>query len=140
MNKFIKFIIFVLIIVVIYSIIPYIVFLFSSPVGKDINNDFTVKKLQEMNFFISGKVVLASAILLKIKSNRLVNEDIARLDNLLYPSEDDEELNYSSYKARQDIDIPPLATPPTISTAFSIELFPNQLIICTPLYRIYDPF
>jgi len=46
-NKFIKFIIFVLIIVVIYSIIPYIVFLFSPPAGKDINNDFTVKKLQE---------------------------------------------------------------------------------------------
>ena len=31
----------------------------------------TVNKLQEMNFFISGKVLLASAILLRIKSYKL---------------------------------------------------------------------
>ncbi len=45
-----------------------------------------VKKLQEANLFISGKVLLASAILLKIKSERLITEDIGLLDNLMFPS------------------------------------------------------
>ena len=35
----------------------------------------TVKKLQEHNFFISGKVILASAILLKIKSVRSLDRE-----------------------------------------------------------------
>jgi len=51
----------------------------------------TVQKLKEMNFFISGKVVLASAILLKIKSDKLVNENIARFDNQLFYTEEMEE-------------------------------------------------
>ncbi|MBI5797757.1 segregation/condensation protein A [Candidatus Woesearchaeota archaeon] len=44
----------------------------------------TVKGLKEMNYFISGKVLLASAILLKIKSNRLVQEDINNFDAFLF--------------------------------------------------------
>ncbi|MDP2939930.1 MAG: segregation/condensation protein A [Candidatus Omnitrophota bacterium] len=50
----------------------------------------TVKKLQEMNFFISGKVLLASAILLKIKSYKLVAEEIPYLENLIFPPEPEE--------------------------------------------------
>ena len=50
----------------------------------------TIKKLQEMNFFISGKVLLASAILLKIKSNKLVAEEIPYLENLIFPPEPEE--------------------------------------------------
>jgi len=42
-----------------------------------------LKKLKEMDFRISGKVVLAAAILLKIKSDRFVNEDINALDSLM---------------------------------------------------------
>ncbi|MBI2148565.1 segregation/condensation protein A [Candidatus Woesearchaeota archaeon] len=45
-----------------------------------------VKKLQEANLFISGKVLLASAILLKIKSEKLIVEDIGVLDNLMFPA------------------------------------------------------
>lgn len=45
-----------------------------------------VKKLQESNLFISGKVLLASAILLKIKSEKLITEDIGVLDNLMFPA------------------------------------------------------
>lgn len=45
----------------------------------------TLKKLKDANFFISGKVLLASAILLKIKSDKFVNEDFVNFDNLLYP-------------------------------------------------------
>ena len=45
----------------------------------------TLKKLKEANFFVSGKVLLAASLLLKIKSERLVNEDFANFDALLYP-------------------------------------------------------
>src|SRR3989344_5700356 len=47
----------------------------------------TVRKLQEVNFFISGKVILASAILLKIKSDKLLTENIAQFDNQLFQRE-----------------------------------------------------
>lgn len=45
-----------------------------------------VKRMQQSNLFISGKVLLASAILLKIKSERLIIEDIGTLDNLMFPA------------------------------------------------------
>jgi segregation and condensation protein A len=51
-----------------------------------------LKKLREMDFRISGKVVLASAILLKIKSNRLVEEDITALDSLMSSVDEPENL------------------------------------------------
>jgi len=50
----------------------------------------TIKKLQEHNFFLSGKILLASAILLKIKSDKLLNEGIASLDNLMFPPPEEE--------------------------------------------------
>jgi len=53
----------------------------------------TVKQLQEHNFFLSGKVVLASAILLKLKSEKLLTEYIASLDNQLFPQDDEEFLD-----------------------------------------------
>lgn len=43
----------------------------------------TIRKLKELDFRVSGKVVLAAAILLKIKSNRLVGEDLMELDRLI---------------------------------------------------------
>ena len=49
----------------------------------------TIKKLKELDFRISGKVLLAAAILLKIKSNRLLNEDLSELDRLLTQSEEE---------------------------------------------------
>ena len=48
-----------------------------------------VKKLHEMNFAISGKVILASAILLKMKSQKLVEEDIARFELIINPIEEE---------------------------------------------------
>lgn len=51
-----------------------------------------VKKLQEINFSLSGKVILASSILLKIKSDKLLTENLAQFDSLLYPPEEVEEL------------------------------------------------
>ena len=52
----------------------------------------TLKKLKEFDMALSGKVVLAAAILLKIKSKRLITEDIDAFDNLL--SGQDEESLY----------------------------------------------
>lgn len=49
----------------------------------------TIRQLKEANFFISGKVVLAASILLKIKSYKLVTEDISNFDNFLYPQEEE---------------------------------------------------
>lgn len=51
-----------------------------------------LKKLKEMDFRISGKIVLASAILLKLKSNRLLEEDITALDSLLSSLDDPSDL------------------------------------------------
>lgn len=48
-----------------------------------------IKKMQEANLFISGKVLLASAILLKLKSEKLLTEGIAVLDAYLFPSEEE---------------------------------------------------
>lgn len=51
-----------------------------------------LNKLKEMDFRISGKIILAAAILLKIKSNRLVEEDISNLDRLINQPEEEEGL------------------------------------------------
>jgi len=48
----------------------------------------TIKKLKELDFRISGKVLLAAAILLKIKSDRLLNEDLSEFDRLLTESKE----------------------------------------------------
>jgi segregation and condensation protein A len=48
-----------------------------------------IKNLEEHNFFISGKVILASAMLLKMKSVKLVTENIADFDNQLFQQDED---------------------------------------------------
>lgn len=70
----------------------------------------TVKLMKEMNYFISGKVLLASAILLKIKSQRLVDEDISNFDSFLFRSEssDFEELGDFMPYHEHKVDIPQL--------------------------------
>ena len=47
-----------------------------------------VKQMQTANLYISGKVILASAILLKLKSEKLLTEGIGTLDNLMFPPDD----------------------------------------------------
>ncbi len=48
----------------------------------------TVRKLKEANLRLSGKVLLASAILLKMKSNQFMSVDIAALDQLMQEPEE----------------------------------------------------
>lgn len=47
-----------------------------------------LKELKELDFRISGKMVLAAAILLKIKSKRFMDTDIAALDQLIASTEE----------------------------------------------------
>ena len=50
-----------------------------------------LRSLKEHDFRISGKVLLAAAILLKIKSHKLVGEDLNELDRLLIGVEEEME-------------------------------------------------
>ena len=54
-----------------------------------------IKKLQEFDFIISGKVVLSAAILLNIKSTKLLEEE-SNIDKMIYPEalEEQEEIGY----------------------------------------------
>ena len=54
-----------------------------------------LRSLKEHDFRVSGKVLLAVAILLKMKSNKLVGEDLSELDRLLIGVEEEmEELGF----------------------------------------------
>ncbi len=46
-----------------------------------------IRKMQEHDFKIPGKILLAAAILLKIKATHLVEKDISKLDQLINQSE-----------------------------------------------------
>jgi segregation and condensation protein A len=48
-----------------------------------------IKGLQEHDLRVSGKVLLAAAILLKIKSSHLVDNDISKLDALINQTDED---------------------------------------------------
>ncbi|MFH1408291.1 MAG: ScpA family protein [Nanoarchaeota archaeon] len=58
-----------------------------------------LRKLTEMNFRISGKMVLAAAILLKLKSVRLIGSDLDELDRIISSSESTEEDFYDEIEA-----------------------------------------
>ncbi len=51
-----------------------------------------LKKLKSLNFRLSGKIILASALLLRIKSKHLLDVEIAQLDQLLSQEDPIEEL------------------------------------------------
>ena len=70
----------------------------------------TVRKLQEANLFISGKVLLASAILLRIKSEKLLIEGIGGLDTLMFPQNDMEQMDEFTEKRRLSLDAEPRLT------------------------------
>ncbi|MFQ5474877.1 MAG: segregation/condensation protein A [Candidatus Nanoarchaeia archaeon] len=48
----------------------------------------TLRKLTEMNLRVSGKVLLAAALLLRIKCTRLVGDDLTAFDQMLASTED----------------------------------------------------
>lgn len=60
-----------------------------------------LEKMKEMNFRISGKIIIAAAILLRIKSNKLVNDDLSALDDLIASSQKMEEEFYEELEGMQ---------------------------------------
>jgi segregation and condensation protein A len=71
-----------------------------------------IRQMQEANLFISAKILLASAMLLKIKSERLLTDGIAAIDYYLYPQEETEELEtyMENGKKRIKLDVEPRLT------------------------------
>jgi segregation and condensation protein A len=51
-----------------------------------------MKKLKEMDFNVSGKIILAAALLLRLKSFKLVDEDILELDRLIASTDENEDI------------------------------------------------
>jgi len=75
-----------------------------------------VKNMQESNLFISGKVLLASALLLKLKADKLLSEGIGNLDNLMFPPDIEELEDFIDGKKRIILDVEPKLTIKTPQT------------------------
>jgi len=67
-----------------------------------------LRKLKELDFRISGKMVLASAVLLKMKSDILIDEDIANFDNMMNNTEENMPLDEGTQQAYDTNDKPQL--------------------------------
>ena len=67
---------------------------------KDLAQKFfdTVQNMREMDFRVSGKILLAAAIMLKIKSNQLLTKDLDAFDSLFAPDDEEELLLDDSQK------------------------------------------
>ncbi len=65
-----------------------------------------IKELEEANFFMSSKVLLAASLLLRIKSEILLNYYIPGLDDILFGKE--EKKNYVQERIELDDEIPEL--------------------------------
>lgn len=73
-----------------------------------------IRNLKEHDFRISGKVLLAAAILLKIKSTKLVGEDLSELDRLLIGVEEEiQEFGFDETGEIAKLDEIPALTPRT---------------------------
>ncbi len=65
-----------------------------------------IRVLEEANFFVSSKILLAAALLLRIKSEILLNRDIQSLDDILFGKK--EEKKYEQERLELDDEIPEL--------------------------------
>lgn len=73
-----------------------------------------LRSLKEHDFRVSGKVLLAAAILLKMKSHRLVGEDLTELDRLLIGVEEEmQELDFEETGDIHKLDEIPALIPRT---------------------------
>ncbi|MBI2653763.1 segregation/condensation protein A [Candidatus Woesearchaeota archaeon] len=73
-----------------------------------------LRTLKQHDFRVSGKVLLAAAILLKMKSNKLVGEDLSELDRLLIGVEEQiDELGFEETSQIPKLDEIPTLIPRT---------------------------
>jgi len=61
----------------------------------------TVQQMREMDFRVSGKILLAAAIMLKIKSNQLLTKDLDAFDSLFSPDDEEEMIMDDDFEARK---------------------------------------
>ncbi len=66
-----------------------------------------VSALEEANFFVSSKVLLAAALLLRIKSEILLNHELKSLDEILFGKKEDKK-QYVQERIELDEEIPEL--------------------------------
>ena len=86
-----------------------------------------IRKLEEANFLISGKVLLAAAFLLRIKSDKLLLEDLANFDSFLFSKEEEHYEELEEPIDRRDIQIPKLAVKTPLTRKRKVTV--NDLII-----------
>ncbi len=67
-----------------------------------------IEELEEQDFFISSQVMLAAALLLRIKSEILLNKHIKSIDDILFNRSHDSVKNYSMERIELDEEIPEL--------------------------------
>lgn len=65
-----------------------------------------IKELEEANFFVSSKILLAASLLLRIKSELLLNSHLQSLDDILFGKK--EEKKYSQERIELEDEIPDL--------------------------------
>src|SRR3989344_3690257 len=69
-----------------------------------------IEELEEADFFISGKVLLAAALLLRLKSEILLNKYIKSIDDILFGRTDQNKISYKLERIELDEDIPELVS------------------------------
>jgi segregation and condensation protein A len=62
-----------------------------------------VKMLEEANFFVSSKVLLAASLLLRLKSEILLNEYVPSLDEILFGKKEDKVYHQERIELEEDI-------------------------------------
>ena len=70
-----------------------------------------IRKLKELDFRISGKILLAAAILLKIKSDRLIGEDLIQFDRLIAGGEEELLEEFEEVIEKQELEEKPTLIP-----------------------------
>lgn len=67
-----------------------------------------IKELEEQDFFVSSKVLLAASLLLRIKSEILLNKYIKSIDEILFGKKEEEKQDYTNEKIELEEEIPQL--------------------------------
>ncbi|MCH7568633.1 MAG: segregation/condensation protein A [Nanoarchaeota archaeon] len=62
-----------------------------------------VRKLEEANFFISSKVLFAASLLLRMKSDILLNNDLPRLDDILFGKKDEKKYFQERFEFEDEV-------------------------------------
>ena len=69
-----------------------------------------IRELHDMNLFVSGKMIVAASLLLRIKSEKLLYEGIAILDTIMFPPDELDDDFVSHGQERLILDVEPRLT------------------------------